>query len=415
MGMTTMNNWKKNIILFMTGQGLSLFGSMLVYYAILWHITLTLQSGVMMMVLTIAGALPMFFISPFGGVWADRYNKKLLINISDASIAAVTLIMAILFLTGHDSVVFLLVCSVIRSLGQGVQTPAVNALIPEIVPTENLTKVNGLNGSLQSMIMMFSPMVAGVLIALFPITLLLFIDVITATIGIIILYFFVKTEHKPVDDSKVTYFSDLKEGIKYVAKNKFIKKMLILTAIFNVVMAPTATLTPLQVTRDFGPEVWRLTVVEMVFFAGSILGGLVIGVWGGFKNKSHTMGLSSFGAGIFIAFLGILGNFWFYIACMGIAGIFLTMFNPPMMTVLQTKVDANYMGRVFALMMMVSSAIMPVAMILWGPLSDVIKIDWILLGTGIIIFLMGLVFVIDKTLLEAGIIDLPKTESEVGL
>lgn len=84
--------WKNNIALFLTGQGISLFGSMLVHYAVMWHITLKTQSGLMMTLIAIAGALPMFFISPFGGVWADRYNKKHIINIADASIAVVTLV-----------------------------------------------------------------------------------------------------------------------------------------------------------------------------------------------------------------------------------------------------------------------------------------------------------------------------------
>lgn len=134
--------WKKNITIFMLGQGLSLFGSMLVYYAIVWHITLEAQSGIMMTLMTIAGTLPMFFISPFGGVWADRYNKKHLINVADGCIAIVTLIIAITFSVGFEYMGILLVCLMIRSLGQGVQMPAVNALIPEIVPTEKLIKVN---------------------------------------------------------------------------------------------------------------------------------------------------------------------------------------------------------------------------------------------------------------------------------
>lgn len=151
------NNWKKNIIMFMLGQSLSLFGSTLVYYAVFWSLTLETQSGTMMMLLTIVGTLPMFFISPFGGVWADRYNKKHLINISDACIALVTLIMSITFFIGYNNVTLLLVCLLARSLGQGVQMPAVNALIPEIVPAEKLTKINGINGSLQSIMMIASP------------------------------------------------------------------------------------------------------------------------------------------------------------------------------------------------------------------------------------------------------------------
>src|SRR5690554_4174095 len=88
-------NWKKNIILFLTSQTISLFGTSLVQYAIMWHITLTTQSGVMMTIAIICGFLPTFFLSPFAGVWADRFNRKLLIILSDSMIALTTLVLAI--------------------------------------------------------------------------------------------------------------------------------------------------------------------------------------------------------------------------------------------------------------------------------------------------------------------------------
>ena len=110
-------NWKKNVALFMIGQGLTLFGSMLVHYAIMWHITLQTKSGVMMTLITMAGALSMFFISPFAGVWADRYNKKYVINIADSVIAAITLVMAVLFSLEFEFIGLLLVCLGARALG----------------------------------------------------------------------------------------------------------------------------------------------------------------------------------------------------------------------------------------------------------------------------------------------------------
>lgn len=252
------------------------------------------------------------------------------------------------------------------------------------------------------MTMLVSPMVAGLLLSFIPINSILFIDVITATIGIALLYFFVKTKPIEKKETNLTYFNELKEGLRYSSENGFIKKLFILMAIFNVMLAPVAVLTPLQVTREFGPEVWRLTAIEVTFFIGSILGGLAIAVWGGFKNKSHTIALATFMVAISSVMLGLLTNFWIYIGCMVFAGIFMSMFNPPLMTVLQTNVDENYMGRVFSILTMVSSIAMPVGMMIWGPLSDIIEIDWMLIGTGLVTFLVGFVFIFDKALLKAG-------------
>jgi len=91
-------NWKKNAALFLTGQALSFFGTMIVQYAIFWHITLKSLSGNVMTLFVLVGFLPMFFISPFAGVWADRFNRKYIINIADGSIAVFSLVVAILLM-----------------------------------------------------------------------------------------------------------------------------------------------------------------------------------------------------------------------------------------------------------------------------------------------------------------------------
>lgn len=400
----TTRNWKRNIALFMTGQGVSLFGSMLVHFAVTWHITLQTQSGVMLTLLTIAMTLPMFFISPFGGVWADRFNKKYIINIADAAIALVTLLMAVVFATGYQFVPLLLICSVMRGFGQGVQMPAVNALIPELVPQEHLTRVNGVYGSVQYMTMFAAPMAGGALLTFLPIQYILFIDVITAAIGISIVFFLVKNTYTPKDESKLNYFHDLKEGIQYVRQHAFVKKFILIAIVFNIMMAPMAVLTPLQVTRDFGADVWRLTAIEVIFFAGSVLGGVIMGVWGGFKNKSHTLALAVVLTAAGGIALGILTDFWIYLAAMCLTGLFMAISQAPLMAILQSNVEMDYMGRVFSVLTMVSSIAMPSGMLVWGPLGDIVPIDWLLIVSGLVLAGIGVMFMLDKTLINAGLI-----------
>ena len=127
-------NWLKNIILFLSSQTISLFGSSLVQYAIMWHITLTTESGLMMTLYIICGFIPTFILSPVAGVWADRYNRKMLIILADGLIAIATFILAILFLMGFDAIWLLFVMAAIRAFGTGIQMPAVGAILPQIVP-----------------------------------------------------------------------------------------------------------------------------------------------------------------------------------------------------------------------------------------------------------------------------------------
>lgn len=397
-------NWLKNIILFLSSQTFSLFGSSLVQYAIMWHITLTTESGLMMTLYIICGFIPTFFLSPVAGVWADRYNRKMLIILADGLIAFSTLILAILFLMGYESIWLLFVMAGIRALGTGIQTPAVGAILPQIVPKEKLTKVNGVNGSIQAVIMFVSPMVSAALIAMASLEVIFFIDVITAAIAIVTLMTFVKiaVHKKAAAEQTASYFSDFKQGLQYVNSNPFLKKFFLFFAVFIVLMAPAAFLTPLQVTRTFGGDVWELTAIEIAFSVGMMAGGGIIASWGGYPNKITTMTLASLIMGICTLALGIVPIFWIYLLFMAVFGIAMPIFNTPVTVLLQEKIEENYLGRVFGVMGMISTSMMPIGMLIFGPIADVIAIEWLLVGTGAFIILLAVILGRDQVLLEAG-------------
>ncbi|OPX42892.1 enterobactin exporter EntS [Ruminiclostridium hungatei] len=393
-------NWKKKIILFLTSQTISLFGSSLVQYAISWYITLKTQSGVMMTIAIICGFLPTFFLSPFAGVWADRYNRKRLIILSDTAIALATLVIAILFLMGCNSIWLLFVVSVVRALGTAVQTPTVGALIPQLVPEDKLTKVNAANGSIQSMVMLVSPMLSGALLTMAPMEIIFFIDVVTAAVAVITLLFFLKvpSHEKALEKQSVSYLGDMAEGYRYIKNHGFIRKIIMYSALFSFLAAPAAFLTPLQVTRSFGNQVWRLTAIEIVFSVGMILGGILMASWGGFNKKIHSMVAATVVMGIGTFALGITPVFWLYLVMMSLIGVAMPVFNTPFTVLLQQKVEADYLGRVFGVFGMASSIMMPAGMLVFGPLSDAVRIEWLLLGTGMLIFLEGFVMLADRVL-----------------
>lgn len=399
-----MGNWKRNIILFLTSQMISLFGSSLVQYAIMWYITLSTQSGVMMTIYIICGFIPTFILSPFAGVWADRYNRKMLIILSDAMIAMATLVLAIVFLMGYDALWLFFLIAAIRALGTGVQFPAVGAILPQIVPEDKLTKVNGANSSLQALNMFVSPMVSAALMTMTTIEMIFFIDVITAAIAILTFLVFVKipVHQKAADTQTTSYFDDLKLGLTYIKDHDFLKVFFLFFAIFFVLMAPASFLTPLQVTRSFGDDVWRLSAIEIAFSVGMMAGGGIIASWGGFKNKVYTMTFSSLIMGACTFALGVVPIFWIYLAFMAIFGVVMPIFSTPSTVLLQEKVEANYLGRVFGVFGMISTSMMPIGMLIFGPIADVIKIEWLLISTGLFIFILSIFMGRNKTLIEAG-------------
>jgi len=398
-------NWKKDIVLFLSSQTISLFGSSLVQYAIMWYVTMNTQSGVMMTVYIICGFLPTFFLSPFAGVWADRYDRKKLIIVADSAIALSTLILAIVFMSGYREMWLLFVVAAIRALGAGVQTPAVGAFLPQIVPEDKLTKANAANGSIQSIIMLVSPMISGALLTKASIVTIFFIDIVTAFIGISILVIFLRVEahKKALENSNLSYFEDMQKGINYIKGHHYVRNFFIFCAAFFFLFTPAAFLTPLQVTRVFGNDVWRLTAIEITFSTGMILGGIIIASWGGFKNRVYSMAFSSFISAFCIIALGIVPNFYIYLIFMGFIGIVMPIFNTPSTVLLQEKVDPDYLGRVFGVFGMISSSMMPLGMLVFGPIADMIRIEYLLIGTGSLLFVLSFFLIKNKSLVNNGV------------
>lgn len=358
----------------------------------------------MMTVYIICGFIPTFILSPFAGVWVDRYNRKHLIILADGMIALATLILAILFYLGYNSIWLLFVIAAIRAFGAGVQMPAIGAILPQIVPTDKLTKVNGINGSLQSMVLLVSPMVGALFFSVTTLENIFLIDVVTATLAISVLLFFlrVKPHKKASEKQKVTYFADFKIGLQYIKHHDYLKVFFIFLAVFLVMMAPASFLTPIQVARNFGDDVWRLSAIEVAFSIGMIIGGGVIASWGGFKNRVITQSFAGVIMGVSTIALGVVPLFSIYLMFMLLFGVAVPIYNTPASVLLQEKVAEDYLGRVFGIMSMISTAMMPLGMLIFGPIADIVSIESLLIGTGIALMLIAFAYGRNRTLLEAG-------------
>ena len=361
----------------------------------------------MMTIYILVAVLPTFFTSLLGGVWADRYNKKHLINLADGSIALISLAIALSLSAGIDSITLLMIAACVRALGQCVQQPAVTSLIPFIVSEDKLLKINGLNGSLQSGIYLLSPFFSASLMSLASLQTLFLIDVVTAAIAICILYFLVKvplTERKTENKEKTSHFADLIDGLKYLKYEKYLLLLVVFSGLCIIFVSPLLVLFPLQVTRNFGADLWRLSAVEIGQAAGMIVGGLLIGVWC-FRNKIYAIGASSVVIGILTISLGFWTNFTPYLVCIAIFGIIWPYFSTPGVTLIQERVASDYLGRVLSVFTMLGSLAMPFGMLFFGPLADIVNINCIFIGTGAVMMFLGIMYFVSKTLREAGIKD----------
>lgn len=378
---TRSNQWKSRAAIFLISQMVSIFGSSVVGYAVIWYITLETSSSSFMGISIICSFVPQIIISLFAGVWADRYSRKVIIILSDLFTAVSTLVLAVLFLSGFRSLTMIFIITALRSLGGGVQSPAVSAILPQIVPTDKLTKVNGLNNALSSVLQLLSPAIGGVLLATFGFGATMFIDVISALLAVCIMLF-LKVEHQPRELSGQSSLNQLVQGFRYTSTHPLLRRLLILFAVYFFMVTPAAFLTPVMIARSFGDEVWRLTANEMVWTAGSLLGGLIISVWGGFKNRLATFMLSCAGFGVTFALLGLVSNFYVYLAVMFISGIFMPIAATTETVLIQETVPEEMLGRVFSIVQIIITAAMPLGMLLFGPLGDIVPIEWLLIISG---------------------------------
>lgn len=254
------------------------------------------------------------------------------------------------------------------------------------------------------MVTLLSPLLSGALLAMATIEAIFFIDVITAAIAVLIMLLFLRVpiHAKAACKQAISYFDDMREGFAYIKNHDFVRTFCFFNIIFCILVAPAAFLTPLQVTRNFGSDVWRLTAIEVIFSAGMIVGGIIMACWGGFKNRVRTMALANLIIGASTLALGIVPVFRIYLIFMGLIGSAMPMFNTPFMVLLQQKVAEDFLGRVFGVFGMISSVMLPLGMLVFGPAADFIKIEWLLMGTGLLLLVQGLFILGNKVLLKEG-------------
>lgn len=380
-----MPGWKQRVTVFLVGQTVSTFGSLLVQYALLWHLTLTTKSGVVLALAAVFGFLPQAIVSIFAGVWADRLNRKIMIILSDSAIALATLGLAFVMMSGADDLWLIFLVMAVRSVGAGVQMPAISALLPQIVPTDKLLRVNGINSSVQSSLLIFAPIAAAGIYATMSLSAILFIDVVTAVIGISMLAAVaVPTLSRVANEQMPSYFTDLRDGFTYIFGNDLVRWIVTIYSIVFLFLVAPSNLFPLMLVRTFDGDVWTLTIFELAFGLGMVAGGALIAV---FAAKVDRLGMivgTSIIFGVLNLGLGFTTNIVVFFGVVFLMGLAVPAFSTSAMTLLQETVEPERQGRVFGFLGIIMAVAMPLGMAILGPLADVMRVETLLVISGIL-------------------------------
>jgi MFS transporter, DHA3 family, macrolide efflux protein len=306
-----------------------------------------------------------------------------MIIIADSAIAASTLVLALLMLSGVDDLWLIFLVMAVRSVGAGFQMPAISALLPQIVPTEKLMRVNGINSSIQSSLSILAPVAAAGIYSTMSLTAILFIDVVTAVIGVFLLATIaVPTLQRVASEDKPSYFADLKDGISYILSHDLVRwVMVIFGLVFLLIVAPS-NLSPLMLVRNFGSDVWLLTILELAFGVGMVIGGALMAIFASKISRINTIIGSSVLFGILAIGLGLSTNLIVFYALFFVIGLSVPAFSTSAMTLLQETVEPERQGRVFGFVGIVMSVAMPIGMAVLGPLADIVSVEILLIVTG---------------------------------
>ncbi|PKO01157.1 MAG: MFS transporter [Chloroflexi bacterium HGW-Chloroflexi-4] len=366
-------NWKPRFFTIWSGQALSLVGSALTQFVLVWWITQETGSPTALATAGIMGMLPSAIFSPLGGVIADRISRRMVMIITDAITALCMLILVVLFATDSIQLWHIYTLMFIRATMQAFQHPASAASTMNLVPNHWLDRVAGMNQTLQGVMIIASAPLGALALAAFPIQGALMIDVVTAVLGIVPLLFFKIPQPKiPQGEDAKTILHDLNAGVRTIRTNPGLLTLYAITGLVVLTIMPTFALTPLLVKDHFAGGVNQVAIMEGLAGIGMLLGGVIIGLWK-LKIRRALIVMISFGISCGTVALTALAPtplFWLAVFWWFLSGFTFSTGNAPMMALLQTVIPNEMQGRAFSLLNMIFGLAGPLGLIIAGPMAE---------------------------------------------
>ncbi len=389
-------NWAKKYFTIFAGQSLSIFGSGLVQFALVWYLTQQTGSATVLATATLAAILPDALFGPLIGALVDRWNRRLIMIFADLSVAVATVALAILFATGLIQIWHIYAILLIRSVGGTFHYSSMGASTVLLVPSDQLQRISGINQTLRAAINIISPPTGALLLGILPMQGVLFIDVATALFGILpLLFLSIPQPVRELDAAgkhKTSVVQDMKEGFLYIWAWPSLLAIIIMALLANFLLTPTGSLMPLLITKHFGLGALEFGLMDSVWAFGMVGGGILLSVWGGFKKKVATamMGVIGIGLGILIVGLAPANMFWMAVAGMAFSGMMNPITNGPLGAIMQANVKPEMQGRVMGVVNSLAMLMTPLSLIIAGPVSDAIGIRTWYWVAGLLCLLMGI-------------------------
>lgn len=376
-------------------QAVSLAGSFAVQFAIIWWLTSTTGSATILATAAMIGLLPQVLLGPFFGALVDRWNRKRIMLFADSAIAIASAWLAWMFFIDAATTTHVFVVLGARAVGGALHGPAMLASTSLMVPEEHYVRIQGLNQALTNGSPLLAAPIGALLVSLLPMSSILMIDVLTALIAVVPLIFvkIPQPEANPETENQTSVLADVLEGIRYLRAHKEQSYLIIAATFVNFCIVPAFALLPLLVMQEFNGGAYYLSGLQLLFGVGGVIGGSVLASWGGFDNRVYTVlvGFGCMGAATLMIGLSPASAAWLPATAMFLVGAAAALINGAVMAILQSRVAADYQGRLFTLLGSIAGAITPFALLLAAPIAELLGIRFWYIAGGAVCILVAVI------------------------
>lgn len=400
-----MQNWKRSFAILWAGQFVSIITSSLVNFAVMLWLSIEYDSAVVLANSAIAGFLPQAVLGLFSGVFVDKWNRKLTMMLSDGFIALCTLAISLLFYFGEPHLALIYLLLALRSAGSAFHMPAMQASIPLLAPEDQLLRVSGINQTIQSVSMIGGPALGALAITYLDIEYVLLFDVFGALVAVSSLLFIHIPDPEKSAEGTESVFFQVKEGVKAVISKSGMGLLFLFSILVTLFIMPIAILFPLMTLRHFEGGKFEVSVIEVIWGVGMLVGGSILGISNTKMNKVALVNFTYLALGLAMAVSGFLppSGFILFVILTGIGGMASSVYYASFNTIIQEKIEPEVLGRVFAMFGSISLFPSLLGLLGIGIFADDLGINqtFILLGgaialLGIISFFIPKMMAIDR-------------------
>ncbi len=386
-----MGNWKKTFAIIWTGQFLSILSSSVIGYSIIFWLSIKTGSAETLAFACIATFLPQALLGIVAGVYVDRWNKKWTMILADSFIALCTLALAILFWIGNAQIMHIYILLACRSVGSAFHLPAMQSSVPLLAPESELVRIAGINQIIQSVCNIAAPALGALLIGLTNMGNILLLD-IAGAIAACTALLFVTIPRIRKEGEEHHLVREIKESFSTIRSKPRLGWFFFFSIAAYFFIMPIAVLFPLMTLQHFKGDVFDMSLIEIAWGGGSLLGGALMGMRHYKINKVILINLMYIILGLCFVASGLLSQDLFYLFAVftAIAGCTGAVYNAMFIAVIQIQIDPKVLGRVLSLFYSLSLLPSIIGLLSTGFLAEQVGLTASFIVAGIMNCLIGI-------------------------